>query len=272
LISAIVAVKARQISLPKLVLKKPIGVTRILSLTREARNLDVILGVAAEHDYAQIVTEAHHFLGPRESEYFGRLRFLRRQKSYLLGRYAAKLALQQALDEPDLKALEIVPGAFGQPLIAYPSKRTSGICISHCHGFAVGLTFPLGHPMGIDIEQIDPEREATIRTQLLEPELKWVESGIVEGSALTTLIWTVKEALSKALTTGLMCPIEIYELSELNLVGQGIWEGLFTKFGQYRFVGWLADGYALSIVLPKYTQFLGGRPDFTGLFSGAEVS
>jgi 4'-phosphopantetheinyl transferase len=256
-----------EFSSSKLVLKSSIGVTLILHLTREARSFDAVLGVAAERDYSQIVAQAGDFLAPQEAAYFGGLRFIRRQQSYLLGRYAAKIALQQALDEPDLKALEITPGVFGQPLVAHSSKRTPGISISHCAGFAVALTFPVGHPMGIDIENINPDRETTIRTQLSQRELKWVESGADQRLALTTLIWTVKEALSKALTSGLMSPIEIYHLSELNPIGNGIWAGFFEKFGQYRFVGWLVDGFALSIVLPKYTDFFGDFPDFAGAFS-----
>jgi 4'-phosphopantetheinyl transferase len=246
------------------------GVTRILHLTREARNFDIVLGGASESDYSQIVAQAADFLASAEASYFGGLRFIRRQKSYLLGRYAAKLALEQALNEPDLKALEIVPGAFGQPLVAYGSKTTPGIGISHCAGFAVALTFPLGHPMGIDLERIEPDREATIRTQLSRRELQWVDLDLPQRLALTTLIWTVKEALSKTLTTGLMSPIEIYHLSEFNLIGKEVWEGFFEKFGQYRFVGWLVGRHAMSIVLPKNTKILGQLPDFDGFFPRPE--
>jgi 4'-phosphopantetheinyl transferase len=248
-------------------LKRSIGVTINLHLTREAQSFDIVLGVVAEHEYSRIIAQAGDFLAPQEAAYFERLRFIRRQQSYLLGRYAAKIAVQKALDEPELRELEIIHGVFGQPLVACSSRRTSGISISHCTGFAVALTFPIGHPMGIDIEKIDPDREATIRTQLSQRELEWVESGIGARGALMTLLWTAKEALSKALTTGLMSPIEIYHLNQITPVGKGVWTGAFEKFGQYQFVGWVVDRYALSIVLPKYTNFLGDLPDFAGTFS-----
>jgi hypothetical protein len=108
-------------------LKRSTGVTLNLHLAREAQSFDIVLGVAAEHDYSQIIAQAGDFLATQEAAYFGSLRFIRRQRSYLLGRYAAKIALRQALDVPELNELEIVPGVFGQPLVACSSKRGSGI-------------------------------------------------------------------------------------------------------------------------------------------------
>jgi 4'-phosphopantetheinyl transferase len=68
---------------------------------------------------------------------------------------------------------------------------------------------------------------------------------------IATALWTIKEALSKVLCTGLMAPIQVYNLTEFQPIDSGIWESLFQNFGQYKAVTWIGSSHVLSLVLPK---------------------
>ena len=244
----------------------PAGHIQVFPLTRDGQHVRAVFGFVFEREYPTLLHHLAEFLAPSEAAYFAGLRYLRRQQSFLLGRYAAKLALQHALEEVDLKAIEIGRGVFEQPLVSHSSAKTPGVTISHCEEIAVALAFPTGHPMGVDIERIDPDRMTAIRSQLSAVEYRWACADADEIS-LGTLIWTAKEALSKALTCGLMSPVEILNLSEFYPLGDRMWGGLFQNFGQYKFVGWIASTLAMSVVLPKKTNMVGEGLDFDAVIS-----
>jgi 4'-phosphopantetheinyl transferase len=218
-------------------------------------------------DFPQLLTRAPEFLAPSEAKYFASLKFLRRQQSYLTGRYAAKLALQVLLQEQDLRKIEIYPGIFGQPLVSYLTKESPGITISHGDTLAVALAYPAGHPMGIDVEQVELERLEVIQTQMSPRELQWARSVAAEELMVSTLIWTAKESLSKAVTCGLTSPMEIFNLSEFVPTGNKIRRGFFENFSQYKVLSFAHKTVALSIVLPKNSNLVGEPPDFDRLIS-----
>jgi len=113
--------------------------------------------VIAFHDFSGSWSEiASEILGTNETGYFSTLRFARRKESYLLGRYAAKVALSKVLAEQDLKAIEIERGVFEQPIVRCDGNGRWDVTISHAGSLAVVLAYPTAHPMGIDIGRIDP--------------------------------------------------------------------------------------------------------------------
>jgi 4'-phosphopantetheinyl transferase len=234
---------------------------------RESRRVDTIFGFVFARDYPALLDQSGEFLAPAEAAYFAGLHYLRRQQSFLLGRYAAKLALQRLLKAADPKTIEIGRGVFEQPLTSYLSARAPDVTISHCDEVAVAVAFPSGHPMGVDIEQIDPDRLVAIRSQMCSAERDWARSADTGELAFSTLIWTAKEALSKALICGLMSPMEIFNLAEIYPLGYRVWGGLFQNFGQYRFIGWIGRTVAMSVVLPKKSEAPEGPPDLDAVLS-----
>jgi 4'-phosphopantetheinyl transferase len=192
---------------------------------------------------------AGEILGPIEAAYFATLRFAPRQRSYLLGRYAAKLGLSKVLPELDLRAIEIARGVFEQPVVQ--GRAGFSVTISHTGSLVGALAYPAGHPVGIDIEVIDPARYETILTQLSEREKRLLETSITDRYQIATALWTAKEALSKVLTTGLMSPIQVYSLAEFQRLDAGTWEGLFQNFAQYRAKVWIGSSYVFAMVFPK---------------------
>jgi 4'-phosphopantetheinyl transferase len=118
--------------------------------------------------------------------------------------------------------------------------------------------------MGIDIEGIDAARAETALSQLSEQEAGWTEGKPANKLETAIALWTAKEALSKALRTGLMSPIEIYNLAEFRKIGPGIWEGLFLNFAQYKARVWIGSTSVLAIILPKKSTML-TDPDLSGI-------
>jgi 4'-phosphopantetheinyl transferase len=222
-----------------------------IAIRRCNGSAEAMLAIAF-YDPACVWTEfAAEILGQSETAYFSTLRFTRRQESYLLGRYAAKIALAEILSEPELRTIEIERGVFEQPVVRYDRKPRWDITISHAEGLAVAVAYPAEHPMGVDVERIESTRRETILSQLSEKEVGWVDASLTDALPLATALWTAKESLSKALRTGLMSPIKIYDLSEFMVIDSGIGEAFFENFAQYKARAWMGSLYALSIALPK---------------------
>jgi 4'-phosphopantetheinyl transferase len=259
----------RENSYCRIVVRPGIAAGSVLDfpLRRETLCIDTVFGFALARDYPALLDQFGEFLTSKEAAYFAELRFLRRRQSFLLGRYAAKLALLRLLKATNPKAIEIGRGVFEQPLISYLSARAPDVTISHCDEIAVALAFPSGHPMGVDIEQIDPDRLVTIQSQMSPVEREWARSAGADELAFSTLIWTAKEALSKALLCGLMSPMEIFNLAEFYPLGDRVWGGLFQNFGQYKFIGCISRRVAMSVVLPKKSEPAEGGMDFDAVLS-----
>jgi 4'-phosphopantetheinyl transferase len=224
-----------------------------LELRREDRQLKGTLVLAFDDQTYSVAELAREILGGREGAYFSRLHHEVRRKSYLLGRYAVKLALSELLVEKDLQAIEVVRGVFEQPIVQYNENRGYSVTISHAGSVAVALAYPAGHPMGIDIERLDKARYQTIVSQLSDQWMTLVEGAGVHRINVASGFWTAKEALAKVLTTGLMAPFQVYNLAEFRLTRAGTWEGLLQSFAQYKTTVWIDSSYAFAIVLPKRT-------------------
>ena len=202
---------------------------------------------------------ATELLGEAETAYFSTLASARRQVSYLLGRYAAKVALSTVLSESDLRAIEIERGVFEQPIVRCDGNGGWDVTISHIEDLAVALAYPAGHPMGIDLEQIDQRQHETILSQLSEREIGWLKLRSAEKLQFASALWAAKESLSKVLRTGLMANIRVYDLAEFNSIDSRVWEGFFENFAQYKARVWTGSNHVLSIALPKRSTLVFGE-------------
>jgi 4'-phosphopantetheinyl transferase len=227
-----------------------------LELQREDRHFKGVLVLAFDDQVYSVEALAGDVLGRQESAYFSTLRHEGRRKSYLLGRYAAKLVLSELLSEQNFRAIEVVRGVFEQPIVQYVRNTGYGVTISHAGLVAAALGYPTGHPMGIDIERLDRARYETILSQLTENEIALVETGVADKLEVATGLWTAKEALAKVLTTGLMTPFQIYHLAEFRVIGPGTWEGFFQNFAQYKVSVWIGSSYTFAMVSPKRTAIV----------------
>lgn len=192
----------------------------------------------------------HDLLHPAEKKIFGRFRFNARKKSYLLGRLSAKEALNRLakIDKPE--SIWIDSGIFHFPIVKCPEMNNLSVCISHCDDVGLCLAFPDAHPMGLDIELVDPEQLDAILLQTADSELELLKEHGLDTIQGYTAFWSVKEALSKILKTGLMLDFKIIKIQTIERNGAVI-ETTFKYFGQYKAYSYmLNDKYVVSLALP----------------------
>jgi 4'-phosphopantetheinyl transferase len=204
--------------------------------------------ISGKHVYGKLIKYLH----PLEHKYFATLKFEKRSNSYVLGRFVAKQAVAAFTGELDLAAIYIHPGIFNQPVVISDTRNVQ-VSISHCNNLGVALAFPEAHPMALDIEQINHDRNSAIETQTGKSEQELVGSCMLSYDSGLTLLWTVKEALSKVLKTGLTTPFEVFEISKAERKDKYV-ECYFKNFAQYKSLSFIIGDYICSVVYPLKTE------------------
>ncbi|NRS16251.1 4'-phosphopantetheinyl transferase superfamily protein [Brevibacillus sp. HB1.4B] len=201
-------------------------------------------------DFLKIVK----FLHPKEFEYYFQLEYERRVKSYLTGRYVAKRAVSFLVGDESLERICIEQGIFHQPVVNLPNATNVQVSITHCDDLAAGIAFSEELPMGIDMERISVDRNKVLETQMTVKESSLFSCLPYSYETTLTLFWTVKEALSKILKTGLTTSFHIYEISQVE-ARDGVVYSLFENFPQYRTASFILGDYVCSITYPKKTEW-----------------
>lgn len=193
---------------------------------------------------------ADNFLSESERVHFLQLEE-KQQINFLMGRILTKRMLSEYFAEPNPKRIVLKNGVFGQPIIYYkhPVLQSPGISLSHTPNIAVVILFPEDHIMGIDIEIYEQNDQYSIDTQITHNE-KGLFKGQEGISNFYTRIWTIKEALSKTIKTGLMIPFSILEVQMITYF-EMYSISIFTNFPQYKAISFAYNNAFISIVLPK---------------------
>lgn len=188
----------------------------------------------------------------QERTYYHTLKFDRRIRSYLLGRFVAKQAVSALTGEKRLTNIHIQSGIFTQPIVVSDQKNIQ-VSITHCDDFGAAIAFPEAHPMGIDIEKCDPNKIDAFTSQMTQAEVKLLHSLKFSDETGCTLLWTAKEALSKILKTGLMTPFEVFEISKVEITNDSIL-CYYKNFAQYKVTAFRVADYICSIAYPLKTK------------------
>jgi 4'-phosphopantetheinyl transferase len=194
------------------------------------------------------------FLHLNEQMYYESLVVDKRRFSYLIGRYAAKKAIVAYDNINDMTSIEIIPGIFQQPVVRYFNNQNVQVSISHSQHWGAALAFPEAHPMSIDIEDINPERKIHTLLQTSIHEQKKLDNIPMGETEKYTLIWTIKEALSKILRTGLTTEFSVFEISDM-VPWENYFECYFRHFTQYKSLSFFFQNSALSVIVPKKSDF-----------------
>lgn len=146
------------------------------------------------------------FLSGVELERLAGMRFARRREEWLLGRWTAKKLLRRvhgALARLPLKDWSVANAANGQPFASLDGARLAGcLSISHRSGRAAcAWTSRAEVGVGIDLEQVESRTDAFVRDYFTPAEQALVAGERRERDVV--LVWSVKEAMLKALGEGL---------------------------------------------------------------------
>ena len=222
-----------------------------LIITDKNEKISAYLACVHAQEYTSILKNIQNFLHPNETNYFLGLKYERRKLSYLLGRYAAKQVVAAYLNEIDLTEIEIVSGSFSQPIVKYLSVDTPHVTISHCDCLAAAIAFCPSQIMGVDVEYVARDRLSVYQSQLTNKEKGYVKNGFQDNVVGSVCLWTIKEALSKALKCGFMIPFDILEVEQLNCLDDRSYLSFFKNFKQYKCFSFIFSQYVLSVVLPN---------------------
>ncbi len=198
---------------------------------------------------------APDYLHVKEQPYFTSLQYSKRQHSYLLGRFCAKHAISNYLQNESLSCILIENGVFNQPIVYHPLPTDVQITISHTDSIGAALAFPNSHPMGIDVEMINETHVMTIKTQLTSIEQQKAALFSKNEPWICTLMWTAKEALSKALKSGFMISFDLFEIEEMQQKANYV-ESSFKHFQQFRAISFPLAETICSVVYPAGTHLL----------------
>jgi len=226
-----------------------------LVLQRKDLTTEAVFAWAHSAEYAALHQTRRRILHPHELARYDAFTAPRRKSSFLLGRYVAKQALAVLLREPQYANIEIASGVFTQPIVKFPTAEPVEVSITHAGELACALAFPQMHPMATDAERLDTDNLEAMKSQILPGELDPQRLPLLSESVRCTIIWTAKEALSKVLKCGMMCPFSILETIELRQEGP-CYVGYFRNFGQYKFHAWVVKDHVIAIVLPKWTTMM----------------
>ena len=228
----------------------PVGYS--LGMEREGVTLPAGIGFSFCCDDEPEGLAAAAFLHPSEERLWRSLRYPLRQANYILGRRAAKAALGICFPLVPPAEIEIAHGVFGQPILR--GGGTAGeVSLAHSRGAAVGVACIEGHPIGVDVEWIDPERADAVRTCVTPEEMALWEQVEIAPLEASFVSWSAREALGKALRCGLTVPFHLLALDGVA-PEPGSYRANFLNFPQFTARSWVIGGYALSIVIPKRTS------------------
>lgn len=210
-------------------------------------------GFAVVQGNLDVLTLQTHLLHAEEQAVFAQHKFDLRRTSYLLGRLASKEAIKVFTGQDQPNAFWIDTGIFQFPIVRYPAFPNTQVSISHCEEIGLCLAFSEAHPLGLDIERIDAAQTDTILSQIADSEKLLLKEKGLDNIRGYSAIWSMKEALSKVLKTGLMLNFKLLKIKSVKVNGP-VLETTFSNFGQYKAFSYnLHQNYSVSIVTPGRT-------------------
>ena len=181
-----------------------------------------------------------------------------RQFTYMAGRLCAKAALQQYVGPPyRYQDFFIDKGIFDYPLVVHQTPVSNlQVGISHCERVIGALAYSDHHPVGLDIECLNPHIRQFKEEIITAAERRLMDALPGDTTRYYTSLWAAKEALSKILRTGLMTPFRLLEVGRLTVKPWGI-EYLFENFPQYKSIVFLTETCLYALALPRKTTLVG---------------
>ena len=202
-----------------------------------------VLGDVPAHD---------RWLSEREHQILSTLRVAKRRADWRLGRWAGKAAVAawQGV-APDV--VEVVAANDGSPEALVDGEEASvALSLSHRAGRALATAGDAPRALGCDLETVEPRGLAFVH-QWLRPAERELVSGLAgeRRDLAANLLWTAKEAASKARRQGLW--LDLRQATVGSRVGHspGGWERLRVAWadGAVELGWWRGEpGWVMAVV------------------------
>jgi Phosphopantetheinyl transferase len=168
------------------------------------------------------------FLSAREQVIFSQLRFAKRRRDWLLGRWAAKslVCSLPAYRHFLPRQIEILPTPSGAPQLVLAEKPMpyADLSLSHSHGVAFcAITFCPSFRVGVDIEAIEERSPVFVSDYFTSNEQGLLGTKLADACYVTA-IWSMKESMLKALRTGLRLDPRMLEVKSLPVLVERKWQ------------------------------------------------
>ncbi len=133
-----------------------------------------------------------------------RFRTVEKQRQFLMSRVAVGEVLRREIDDKS-PAVRFVTDASGRPMVvSNDNQEVRQISLSHS-GLITALAISSGiHPLGVDVEIVEPIHTAALRSMVEHPDdhaFRNMARDADESEYLRTL-WTIKESVWKSLGGG----------------------------------------------------------------------
>ncbi len=201
--------------------------------------------------YMENFNNIEEFLHTKERDYFNGLKFEKKIKDYLIGRYSAKMAISAYTNESDLRSIYIYNGIFNQPVISLDNSQDHPqISITHSKDIGAAISFSEGCPMGLDIEFIREDNLKALKRYIADGEIHMIEKLQFNYVEALYMLWTLKESLSKTIRTAFFSPVGIYEIGEIVCM-DGYIVSSYKNFPMFLSICFILGGYMLTITYPR---------------------
>lgn len=186
------------------------------------------------------------WLTPPEAERLQGLSFTKRREEARLARWTAKHALAGALrldatQAHVLRKLVIRNASDGAPEVFMDDARAPlSISMTDRADWAVCTVIGGEHPIGCDLELVEPRSKAFVADYFTEAERRKIaDAPAPDHDLLANLIWSAKESTLKVLRTGLRRDTRSVEVHADRSEREDGWCGLYaTTTEGLSFTGW----------------------------------
>ena len=166
------------------------------------RNFDTRIGEL-------ILVDPLPYLGEQEREIYQKLKFHKRKREWLGARLLAKDLIRAAdkrLGDKELHEIEVLNATSGAPalVVAGEEGNPGKVSLSHSNGVALCAFSPDDIQFGIDLELVESRAKEFVEDYFTKGELDQVSKLPIDAQNLfITVIWSGKESVLKALSSGL---------------------------------------------------------------------
>jgi 4'-phosphopantetheinyl transferase len=173
-----------------------------------------VVGISLSRVGPEALQRISELCDPQERQRAARFTFPRDRDLHLLARGLLRVALTRLIPHVDPATWRFASEPCGRPFIVSPPSVPFDFNISHCEG-RVMCVISNGPSCGIDVEigRRLPDVDLLARNVLAPSERDWLNAGPWQERPTRFLrLWTMKEAIAKAVGLGLRIPFDEIEL------------------------------------------------------------